>query len=101
MTTQNARIGYTTLGGWDDTVPGPERPLTIGLLFEGDGWGQGSGIFSGDIEKFITNVLHAVGANDWSKLKGSYCRIRREEGRIVAVGHLIEERWFLFNSLYE
>ena len=100
MTIHNARIISTSLGGWDESIPSSEGPLTIGLMFEGDGWGQGSGIYSGHIEKFITHVLHSVEANDWTKLKGLHCRVRRENGRLLAVGHIIKEKWFEFNSLY-
>lgn len=101
MTIHNAQIAYTTLGGWDQSIPGSDGPLTISLFFEGDGWGQGSGTFSGSIEAFITQVLNTVEAYDWSKLKGLHCRVRREDGRLVAVGHLIKERWFFFGRLYK
>ena len=100
MTIHNARIISTSLGGWDESVPPRIGPLTIGLFFEGDGWGQGSGIFSGYIEEFVTQALHTLEVNDWSKLKGLPCRVRREEGSLVAVGHIIKEHWFYFNSLY-
>lgn len=101
MTEHNAEIVSTSIGGWDESIPSARGPLTIGLMFQGDGWGQGSGIFSGEIEAFITRVLHTVECNDWSKLKGMHCRVRREEGRLVAIGHILKARWFFFNSLYK
>ena len=94
----NARIAATTLGGWDESVPSSTGPLTIALMFEGDGWGQGSGTFSGNIEAFITQVLHVVEASDWSKLKGLPCRVGREKGLIVGMGNIIKERWFFFST---
>ena len=102
MTIYNARIDAVSLGGWDGSVPSPFAltPLAIALMFEGDGWVQGSGTFSGHIEEFITQVLQTVECNDWSKLKGLHCRVSRLDGRLVAIGHIIKDHWFYFNSLY-
>ena len=99
MEIQNARIAGTVLGGWDDTVPTKHDSLTIALLFEGDGWGQGSGTFSGNVEMFIQQILYVLEATDWSKIKGLPCRVGHENGHIVGMGNIIKERWFFFNRL--
>lgn len=94
---ENAVIRAAYLGGWENSVPGT---LVVSLDFAGDGWGQGSGHFSGMIEAFVIGVLHAVQISEWSKLPGTHCRIRRENGRLVAVGHYLEDKWFEFASPY-
>ena len=99
MEIKNARIGGTILGGWDDTVPAKADRLTIALLFEGDGWGQGSWTFSGNVEMFIQQTLYVLEATDWGKIKGLPCRVGREHGHIIGIGNIIKERWFFFNRL--
>ena len=101
MEIKNARVASTSLGGWDESVPSTTNRLTIGLVFEGDDWGQGTGIFGGSIEEFVTQVLYVLEATDWSKIKGLPCRVHREDGRIVGIENIIKARWFFFNSLYK
>ena len=97
----NAKLDSTHLGGWDDSVP-PKNTLTlvISLTFSGDQWGQGSGQFSGEIERFVVETLKTLEVSDWGKLPGTLCRIRRERGLIVAVGHIIKDQWFTFQNIY-
>lgn len=95
---ENATISSVYLGGWEDAVP--TNKLCVSLMFSGDGWGQGSGYYSGNIEEFVRLVLVTVDVSEWSKLKGAYCRIGREGGRITAVGHWSKDNWFEFSSLY-
>ena len=95
---QNAKLDSAYLGGWDDSVS--SKTVVIGLLFLGDNWGQGSGYFGGEIERFIVMTLKTLEVSDWSKLPGTLCRIRRDRGHIVAVGHIIKDKWFTFQDLY-
>jgi hypothetical protein len=54
----------------------------------GCGWGM----------EFIMRTLAAVGVEKWEDLKGKYCRVRHDKpgfgGKIIAIGHIIEDRWF-------
>lgn len=95
---QNAKLDSAYIGGWDDTVPSTR--LVVSLLFSGDQWGQGSGVFSGEIERFIMKTLKTLEVSDWKKLPGTFCRVRRDKGHIVAVGHLLKDQWFTFQDLY-
>lgn len=31
----------------------------------------------------------------WEKLPGTYCRIRQDHNKIHAIGHIIEDKWFV------
>ena len=94
----NAKLMEAYLGGWDNGVPSDR--LVVGLQFEGDGWAQGSGYFSGEIEPFVLMVLKTLEVSAWHKLPGTFCRIRRDKmGRLFAMGHLLKEKWFTFADL--
>jgi hypothetical protein len=74
---------------------------TLGLALGGGGH-QGMGGYmlenNGSPSKFcgafIAGILHATGVGEWGKLKGTPCRVFKENGFIVAVGHLTENKWF-------
>ncbi len=42
----------------------------------------------------IIRIVRAVGVDSWEKLKGSYCRVCRKDGMLVAIGHIVEDKWF-------
>jgi hypothetical protein len=37
--------------------------------------------------------------DDWSKVAGSYVRVRRDGHKILAIGHIVEDRWFDFDAV--
>jgi hypothetical protein len=77
------------------------------IHMQGEGWGQGFGNIAldgynrqldrregwGDGIMLIRAILEAVGVESWEELKGKYCRIKREQGMIVAVGHVMNNKW--------
>jgi len=99
---ENAIIESTNLGNGERAI------MTATLHFSGDGWGQSFGDYGLDsYDKdartrrpsaycgfFIAGILRAVGVGSWEELKGKHCRIRRENGLIRAVGHIIKDEWF-------
>lgn len=91
----NAKITSTYLGGWDSSTP---PPLVVGLVFEGDGWGQGSGYYSGPVDRFVAGVCHILGVSSWEEVGGQFCRVRRKDGLITEVGNFIKEDWFSFKE---
>lgn len=95
---RNAKLDSAYLGGWDNSVP--SSTVVISLMFSGEHWGQGSGHFGGEIERFIVMTLKTLEVSNWNKLPGTFCRIRRDRGRIVAVGHIIKDQWFTFQNPY-
>lgn len=100
MTNYNARIKDVTLGLEDHGIP------TAYVTVEYDG-GSVQGFGGYDLRpgsamlNFVMGVQEAVGASDWSKLKGMYCRIGRPEHRIEAIGHIVEDRWFYTDDIYK
>lgn len=85
----NAKIASAYLGGWDNSVPIDK--VVVGLTFSGGSWGQGSGYYSGEIETFIVQTLKTIEVPNWASLPGTVCRIRRENGRLIAVGHFLKD----------
>lgn len=92
----NARIVSTYIGGWDGSLP---PPLVVGVMFEGDGWGQGSGYWSGHTEDIVAGVCKALRVSCWEKVVGSLCRVKWADGRLVAVGHIIKDQWYTFGEV--
>lgn len=89
---ENAKIKSTHLGYEDHGI------FSINVQFEGPGWGQGTGHFFADkgTSELIKGIISVVGVSKWEELPNKYCRIRRKEyyGRIEAIGHLLEDKWF-------
>lgn len=99
MSEHNAKITNVMLGLEDHGIP------TAYVTCEWDGSGQGFGGFdlrskSGCLN-FVMGVQKAVGVRDWSALKGQFCRIKREGGMIVAIGHIVDDRWFTKDQIYD
>jgi hypothetical protein len=101
---ENAVVKRTQLGIEDHGI------LTAFLHVGSGGWGQGFGGYTLDQYDetrkkriggkhagiFVRRVLETLGADDWEKLPGTPCRIRRDivSGPIVAIGHFTDNKWF-------
>lgn len=44
--------------------------------------------------EFIARILRTLDVESWERLKGTRLRIRQEHGKIHAIGHFLEDRWF-------
>jgi hypothetical protein len=44
--------------------------------------------------EYIKNVLDTVGESEWEKLKGQFVRIKVVDGKVAALGNILEEKWF-------
>jgi len=49
--------------------------------------------------EFIKRTMQAVGVHEWSQLAGKYCRIQADSSHVHAIGHIIEDRWFVPDDL--
>lgn len=91
MEIKNAKIESTMLGFEDHGI------FTY-MIYVGDGSsGQGFGGYSlggNYTDAVIKGLLKTVGVDKWEDLKGSFVRVKSEEGRLVEIGHLMEEKWF-------
>lgn len=89
---ENAKIRNTFLGKEDHGIPSSM------LSLEGDCWGQGFGghdlRFEGKGVALLMGILDTLRVDSWEKLPGTLVRVRRVNGRICAVGHIVEDRWF-------
>lgn len=99
MTIENAKIESTMLGYEDHGIPTSFLNMKFGSSNQGFG---GYDLRSPkSMLKWVLGVMAVLGVDEWSKVKGQVCRVRREDGRITAIGHIIEDRWFEAKSIYE
>lgn len=95
---QNIKITNVMLGIEDHGIP------TSYLQCEGE-WSQGFGGYdlrpNQAMLNWVIGVQNVLGVSDWSKVVGQFARIRRADGRIVALGHIVEDRWFEGESIYK
>jgi hypothetical protein len=97
---ENARITATFFGIEDHGI------LTWVLTCERDsgtqgfgGWGfthQPSGskvIGQAMLAEQVYALLKTLEVDSWEKLKGLYVRTKREDGMIVAIGHIVKNKW--------
>jgi len=99
---ENAVVKATQFGVEDHGI------LSAWLHVGAAGWGQGFGGYALDAwdEKkkrrvgseragiFVRRILETLGVDEWEKLKGTPCRVRRVGGLIVALGHFTDDKWF-------
>ncbi|HUX00712.1 MAG TPA: hypothetical protein VMY35_07010 [Phycisphaerae bacterium] len=97
MEQENGVVESTMLGTEDHGI------LTAWLHLKFNGTGQGFGGYAFDAFgcEFIRQVLKVLKVDSWEKLPGKPLRVRREHygGPIVAIGHYIEDRWFVPGEL--
>lgn len=102
LETVNAKIKSTMLGVEDHGI------LTFYLHCEWPGSGCGFGGYA--IDKFdpasgkrlgygpgltaIKRVIETVGVESWEKLAGQVIRVSHDGNKILAIGNLLEDRWF-------
>lgn len=70
--------------GFDDPIKDPSGKF---LRREGCAWGM----------EFVISILRTVGVERWEDLKGKHIRVRRGPGwggRVLAIGHIVEDKWF-------
>lgn len=99
LSIENAKIERVMLGFEDHGI------LTLDLTVKGDGWGCGFGGYRMDGShgmECVKDLLYTMKIGSLEELKNTYCRIMSEgfNGRIRAIGHLIEDRWFSFETFF-
>lgn len=102
LNVQNAKIVDTFLGQEDHGI------MTLYLFVEFDGGRQGfGGYFLDTYDKsqekrigtvygmeFLMRTLATVGVSKYEDLKGKMVRLKRENTKIHAIGHILQDRWF-------
>jgi len=100
--TLNAKISHTTLGFedhgfliWSIGTESEKSSQSFGSIICGEynkklGYSVGTKYMA----DCVAHILHTVGVDTWEELKGQHIRIKREGGRIAAIGNFMEDRWF-------
>lgn len=96
---ENAKIKNAILGFEDHGI------LTLELPLEGDGWGTYFGGFRMDGAngmECVKDLLNTMKIGSLDALSNTYCRTISDGlgGRVRAIGHLIEDRWFSFEVFF-
>lgn len=90
---ENGRIDSTMLGIEDHGT------FTSMMQIECENVSQGFGGWVLNVPngaKFIMRTLEIAEAQNWESLRGKPIRVKREakHGRIIAIGHYIDDKWF-------
>jgi hypothetical protein len=99
MQIQNAKVTGTMFGIEDHGI------LTASIFVDYGGSGQGIGGYSLEEEyaaRWLRGVLKVLDIDRWEYVKGQLCRVKREDGwngKVLGIGHIIEDRWFMFDSM--
>lgn len=102
MEVKNAKITNTMLGCEDHGI------LSAWLTLDYGGTGQGFGGYALDGKPkdrgersphaacglWVKRILEVVGVGKWEDLKGQHVRVRTNGGKVYAIGHLLEDKWF-------
>jgi hypothetical protein len=100
-----------------DIYNGKITDTELGLFYEGRVWSAdivlaygdrgyinrfgGWNLVGNDMYKFVSKLLAALRIELWEQLKGTFVRVRVENEKIVAIGHIIEDRWFALEEMRE
>jgi hypothetical protein len=87
---ENAKIASVTLGNGDH---GPDGWLHLEMHGTGQGFG-GYNLGGEAMSIFVLGILNTLEVDDWSKLKGTYCRIDHDWRHVYRIGHIIKDKWF-------
>ena len=83
--TDNAKVTHINIG----TMHHDGRGFAS-IIFDGGGWGQGAG-FNMDAAT-IDGLIAACGAANLFDCIGKYCQVKRENGLIVEVMHILGDK---------
>jgi len=110
---ENAMIRSTFLGFED------HRIFTFILHLDYDGRGQGAGNFGLDTPvkdkkgnfvrrigtkegmTLIMDILNVLEVDNWEKLKGQYIRVKHNNFKVSAIGHIIKNKWIIFDDYFK
>lgn len=91
MTIENAKIHSTHLGFEGHGI------LTLGITVDFGGASQMIGGYSynsgGLLERHMREILTVLGVEKWEDVRG-FCRVESSNGRLVALGHIVENKWW-------
>lgn len=50
---------------------------------------------------FIRRLMETLEVYKWAKIRGSYCRVRRnDKGMIDSIGHFLKDKWLVLEDLH-
>lgn len=89
---RNAKIIDTTLGIEDHGI----MTALIQVQYSGSSvQGFGGYTLTGKYAyEWLKRIFETLEVSEWEKLKGTYCRVEQDLGKIHKIGHLLEDKWF-------
>ena len=88
----NAMVKTVSLGYEDHGI------LTAWVFLDGAGWSQAFGGYDlrrgTEAADFVLGCLQALKVEHWEDLVGKPCRVIRQHGLLVALGHFVEDSWY-------
>ena len=99
---RNALIKSTMLGMEDHGIMSCMLHLNYGGSGQGfggyafDQWDEGlkARVGSPYGMEFIKRIISTVGVETWEKLPGSHIRVEATWGKVIRIGHYLEDKWF-------
>jgi hypothetical protein len=92
METKNAKIKSTHLGLEGHNI------FTCLLNLDYGGSCQGFGGHSLKFDQYgieyLNRILKTIGVRSWEELPGKMIRVKADNCKVHAIGHIIEDRWF-------
>lgn len=87
----NAKIVGTELCGYDKE----KGVLTVMLHLDMNG---GCHNFGGDISgssaiDYIHSLIQCISVPSWEHMRGKFVRVKHDGDKLIAVGHIVEEKW--------
>lgn len=49
---------------------------------------------------YLCAIMQTVGVDDWASLPGKVVRAKSEDGRLVAIGHAVKDKWFYPEAMF-
>lgn len=90
MEIQNAKIESTMLDRESHGIP----TCYVQLTFSGIGQAFGGYDLRFHGIGMILGIMDAVGVSQWQDLSGQYCRVKRDGQKLLAIGHIVEDKWY-------
>jgi len=93
VTIENAKIESTHLGFEGHGILTLGITVLRGCIVQSIGGYNYDGQGRANLAQHVREILTVLGVEKWGDVRG-YCRVESQNGRLVALGHIVEDRWW-------